>query len=410
MDCIRADSVRSRRMMVLRAVVEDYIRTHEPVGSATIAKHYHLGVSSATIRNDMSALEEEGYLVQPHTSAGRIPTERGYRYFVNGVAEFLPLSAAQRRATRNFLHGSVSLQDTLQRSARLLAKITGQVALVASPALSRCRVRHIELVQVSTTSVLMVVITDTGGVAQHLLPVSQMQPDRLQDAISLVNEVSVGLSMLAAAQQIRAIKVHPEDIVMRKLINEIVNALISLHEDEPAKHELYMAGASQLAHQHNVNDIADLFDALEEQAVLIRLMTSLSQEASENANGVSVAIGSETHTPGLLNASVVTTGYGYEHADLMRDDELEHVEDQVSRKNHTVQKSETGEILVTQQDEQDYRYYATVESKDVKGDNTVNEPVAFIGSIGPQHMDYVATMAAVRAVARYLSDFLAQNR
>ena len=115
----------SRRMLVLRAVVEDYIRSQEPVGSTTLTRDHDLGVSSATVRNDMAALEDEGYLIQPHTSAGRVPTEKGYRYFVDRLATVVPLSEAQRRGINSFLSGSVNLQDTLQRAARLLAQITG---------------------------------------------------------------------------------------------------------------------------------------------------------------------------------------------------------------------------------------------------------------------------------------------
>ena len=111
----------SRRLLVLRAVVEDYIRSQEPVGSNAIARKHDLGVSSATVRNDMAALEDEGYLTQPHTSAGRVPTEKGYRYFVDQLATVVPLSEAQRRGIGEFLSGSANLQDTLQRAARLLA-------------------------------------------------------------------------------------------------------------------------------------------------------------------------------------------------------------------------------------------------------------------------------------------------
>lgn len=113
-----ARMAQSRRMLVLRAVVEDYIRSQEPVGSTTLTRDHDLGVSSATVRNDMAALEDEGYLIQPHTSAGRVPTEKGYRYFVDRLATVVPLSEAQRRGINGFLSGSVNLQDTLQRAAR----------------------------------------------------------------------------------------------------------------------------------------------------------------------------------------------------------------------------------------------------------------------------------------------------
>lgn len=158
-----------RRMVVLRAIVEDYIRSQEPIGSAALTKKHDLGVSSATIRNDMASLEEEGYLIQPHTSSGRIPTEKGYRYFVDRLSTVVPLSDAQRKGIAAFLSGSVSLQDTLQRAARLLSHITGQVAVVASPSPAKAKVLRVQIVPVSSTLLLIVVITDAGNVAQHTL-------------------------------------------------------------------------------------------------------------------------------------------------------------------------------------------------------------------------------------------------
>ena len=122
----------SRRMLVLRAVVEDYIRSQEPVGSTTLTRDHDLGVSSATVRNDMAALEDEGYLIQPHTSAGRVPTEKGYRYFVDRLATVVPLSEAQRRGINSFLSGSINLQDTLQRAARLLETTDEPITQVAA--------------------------------------------------------------------------------------------------------------------------------------------------------------------------------------------------------------------------------------------------------------------------------------
>ena len=168
-----------RRMVVLRAIVEDYIRSQEPIGSAALTKKHDLGVSSATIRNDMASLEEEGYLIQPHTSSGRIPTEKGYRYFVDRLSTVVPLSDAQRKGIAAFLSGSVSLQDTLQRAARLLSHITGQVAVVASPSPAKAKVLRVQIVPVSSTLLLIVVITDAGNVAQHTLALSGSPSRRL---------------------------------------------------------------------------------------------------------------------------------------------------------------------------------------------------------------------------------------
>ena len=119
-----------RRLAVLRAIVEDYVQTREPVGSKALAERHALGVSPATIRNDMAALEEEGYIAQPHTSAGRVPTDKGYRLFVDKLTTVKPLSAAEKRAIHTLLDGALDLDDVVDRTVRLLAQLTGQVAVV----------------------------------------------------------------------------------------------------------------------------------------------------------------------------------------------------------------------------------------------------------------------------------------
>ena len=298
----------SRRMLVLRAVVEDYIRSQEPVGSTTLTKDHDLGVSSATVRNDMAALEDEGYLIQPHTSAGRIPTEKGYRYFVDRLATVVPMSEAQRRGINSFLSGSVNLQDTLQRAARLLAQITGQVAVVAAPSLAKSTLRHIEIVPVSINTLLAVVITDTGRVAQHILNVSEL-PDTtvLSHLVNEINAQCASVSLTRTADCVRQMSSRKEYRLISKLAETLAQAFDGMADDERAS-ELYMAGTSRLAHQRAVADLAPLFDALEEQVVLMKLMSTLSE--TTQSDGVGVAIGSETHTPGLLHASVVTSGYG----------------------------------------------------------------------------------------------------
>jgi heat-inducible transcriptional repressor len=365
----------SRRMLVLRAVVEDYIRSQEPVGSTTLTKDHDLGVSSATVRNDMAALEDEGYLIQPHTSAGRIPTEKGYRYFVDRLATVVPMSEAQRRGINSFLSGSVNLQDTLQRAARLLAQITGQVAV---PSLAKSTLRHIEIVPVSINTLLAVVITDTGRVAQHILNVSEL-PDTtvLSHLVNEINAQCASVSLTRTADYVRQMSSRKEYRPISRLAETLAQAFDGMADDERAS-ELYMAGTSRLAHQRAVADLAPLFDALEEQVVLMKLMSTLSE--TTQSDGVGVAIGSETHTPGLLHASVVTSGYG--------------------RTSATADDVTKGETAEEQGRETSNHTTAAQDS---------TEPIAFVGSIGPTHMDYAATMAAVRAVARYLTAFVAHD-
>lgn len=398
----------SRRMLVLRAIVEDYIRSQEPIGSSALTRTHDLGVSAATVRNDMAALEDEGYLIQPHTSAGRIPTEKGYRYFVDRLATVVPMSGAQRRGIAAFLSGSTNLQDTLRRAARLLSQITGQVAVVASPALSKATLRHVEIVPVGTAVLLAVVITDTGQVGQHTLAAGRMpRPDELARFGAAVNAECSGHSLAHAAERVRAIALWPSHHGFAALAEALAGAFERMADADKAS-ELYMAGTSKLAHRQAAADLAPLFDALEEQVVLMRLMSSMAEGAQ--IDGVGVAIGSETHTPGLLHASVVSGGYGHAPA---------------AETHGAAQQGEAGPADGagggTDDATQPGRAASAGTADEARGEpddepdgtqpegGAAGQPIAFVGSIGPTHMDYAATIAAVRAVARYLTISLAPD-
>src|SRR4051812_37598660 len=182
-----------RKLEVVRAIVEDYVATQEPVGSKSLVERHQLGVSPATVRNDMAVLEEEGYIRQPHTSAGRVPTDRGYRLFVDRLSRVKPLSPAERRAIERFLVGAVDLDDVVHRTVRLLAQLTRQVAVVQYPSLARSSVRHLELVPISTTRVMLVMIADTGRVEQRLVELPTPVPaDDVLELRRLVNEKLAG--------------------------------------------------------------------------------------------------------------------------------------------------------------------------------------------------------------------------
>src|SRR5258708_21943237 len=160
-------SADDRRFEVLRAIVADFVTTKEPIGSKTLVERHNRGVSSATVRNDMAVLEAEGYITQPHTSSGRVPTEKGYREFVDRLDDIKPLSSSERRAILSFLESGVDLDDVLRRAVRLLAQLTRQVAVVQYPTLSTSNVRHLEVVPLTPAKLLLVVITDSGRVDQR---------------------------------------------------------------------------------------------------------------------------------------------------------------------------------------------------------------------------------------------------
>src|SRR5690349_21287472 len=161
--------VTDRGLQVLRAIVQDYVDTHEPVGSKSIVERHAFGVSAATIRNDMALLEDEELIAAPHTSSGRVPTDKGYRVFVDHLAELRPLTPAQRHAISSFLDAPGDLDDLLVRTVRALTQLTGQVAIVQYPSFARASVSHTELVPLENGRLIVILVTDTGRVSQRLV-------------------------------------------------------------------------------------------------------------------------------------------------------------------------------------------------------------------------------------------------
>ena len=337
-----------RRLSVLRAIVEDYVKTEEPVGSKALVERHGLGVSPATVRNDMAALEEEGYITAPHTSAGRVPTDKGYRLFVDRLTTVKPMTAAEKRAIAGFLEGAVDLDDVVTRSTRLLSQLTRQVAVVQYPTLSRSTVRHVELVALAPTRLLLVLILSTGRVEQRLLEVTEeVSEETLATLRAQINTAVAGAVIAEAGEALRTIAQPadaPADAPQDPLASAVAEALIEAMNDHRSDERISIGGTSNLARFGDSFDTAvrPLLEALEEHVVLLKLM------GEATAGGlVTVRIGAEGPYQELSQTSVVATGYG-------------------------------------------------------PGD----EALATLGVVGPTRMDYPGSMAAVRAVARYLSRIL----
>ena len=334
--------VEDRKLEVLRAIVEDYIATNEPVGSKSLVDRHNLGVSSATIRNDMAALEEDGLIAQPHTSAGRVPTDAGYRVFVDRLTEIKPLSSAERRAIATFLDGAVDLDDVLHRAVRALAQLTRNVAVVQYPALSRSRVRHVELVMVSTTRLMLVLITDVGRVEQRVVDLAA--PVSEADVFDMRATLNAKLRDRALAETPEIIGELPSSVEpkLRGMLATLSTVLLEVLV-EPANDRIVLGGTANLSQQTvDFPAIRPVLEALEEQVVLLRLL-----DQSVSSSKVLVRIGNETQHEGLATASVVSTGYGLHGA-----------------------------------------------------------TVGAVGVLGPRRMDYGPTMARVAAVARYVGNLL----
>ncbi|MEI5674535.1 MULTISPECIES: heat-inducible transcriptional repressor HrcA [unclassified Nocardioides] len=330
-----------RRLAVLRAIVEDYVATEEPVGSKALVERHGLGVSPATVRNDMAALEDEGYITQPHTSAGRVPTDKGYRLFVDRLSTVKPMSAAEKRAISTFLDGAVDLDDVVQRSVRMLSQLTRQVAVVQYPTLSRSTVRHVELVSLAPNRLLVVLILSTGRVEQRLVELdADLADDDLAALRIRVNRAATGEIIADSVTALRAAVPEIDGGATAAVVDVLVEAMLDHRSDG----RIAVGGAANLARYGDSFDSAvrPLLEALEEHVVLLKLLGEAS-----TGGMVTVRIGAEGPYEELASTSVVATGYG------PRDDAL-----------------------------------------------------ATLGIVGPTRMDYPGTMAAVRAVARYVSRIL----
>jgi heat-inducible transcriptional repressor len=294
-----------RKLTVLRAIVEDYVSTTEPVGSKTLVDRHHFDVSPATIRNDMAVLEEQGFIAQPHTSAGRIPTEKGYRLFVDRLSNVKPLSAAERRAIETFLAGAYSLDDVVMRTVRLLVQLTRQVAVVQYPSLTRSAIRHIELVPLAPTKLLLVLITDTGRVEQCTVDLPAAWDDASVSHVRAVLNACLGGHQLADAAAMVTDLSDRIPAEQRTNANAVFSVLLaSLIERNEEK--IVFGGTANLAAHDFSKGLREVLEALEEQVVLMRLLGDASDPAI-----VTVTIGSENRVAGLEATSVVSTGYGH---------------------------------------------------------------------------------------------------
>lgn len=301
-----------RRFEVLRAIVADFVSSKEPVGSKTLVERHSLGVSPATVRNDMAVLEAEGYITQPHTSSGRVPTEKGYREFVDRIEDVKPLSSAERRAILSFLESGVDLDDVLRRAVRTLAQLTRQVAVVQYPTLSVSTVRHLEVIALTPARLLLIVITDSGRVDQRVVELGDGIDDhQLAQLRDLLGQALDGKKISAASTAVAELASHlgGHSGMPASLGNAVGRSATVLLESlvEHREERLLLGGTANLT--RNVADfgssLRSILEALEEQVVVLRLLA-----AQQEAGKVTVRIGHETEAEEMSGASVVSTVYG----------------------------------------------------------------------------------------------------
>ncbi|MGI6566281.1 MAG: heat-inducible transcription repressor HrcA [Firmicutes bacterium] len=294
-----------RKRKILKAVTRDYISTAEPVGSRTIARRYGLGVSPATIRNDMADLEEDGYLEQPHTSAGRIPSEKGYRFYVDVLMKPQELTAREIQKIFAALQAQQVMQDIVQESVRLLALLSQYTAMVVAPNLSRGAIRCLQLIPLDELHVLLVLVVDPGFAQSRIVetsrPLTAQETARInhffQRRLSGAVLADIGSSLLG---EIR------EEIDDEALMSEALNLLVKGLKDIK-KEQVFIDGAIHLLSQPEFKDIEKakgLLNMLDDE----RTVWSVLNKAL-GRSGMQVTIGSENLHEGFQDCSLVTATY-----------------------------------------------------------------------------------------------------
>jgi heat-inducible transcriptional repressor len=292
----------SRQQLILGLVVREHISSAQPVGSKTI-EAYGLGVSSATIRNEMGVLEDQGYLAQPHTSAGRVPTEKGYRYFVERLMRESQLPLDEQRTIRHQFHQvGVDLEQWMRLSASVLAHASQAAAVVTSPRTDLCYLKHIELISIREAMALLIVVLEGGLVRQQILSLDEaMSQDTLGQVANRLNDLCVGGSsqrIAASRSQLGAFEQQILDVVVE----------IMRHVDDQANLQLYRDGLINILHQPEFalpESARHAVQLLEERTLLEDLLTEMLE-----VGGLQVIIGGEGRWNELKQYSLVVSPYG----------------------------------------------------------------------------------------------------
>lgn len=296
-----------RKLKILKAVIANYLETGEPVGSRTISKYTDLNLSSATIRNEMADLEEMGLIMQPHTSAGRIPTDQGYRLYVDCMMAEKDTEMAEMKT--QLLERVDKMESMLKQVARVLAYNTNYATLVTAPQYQNSKLKFIQLSQVDETQLLAVIVVDNNVIKNKLMQVERMlQNDEVLKLNVLLNTFLQGASLQDInLEMIQTIKAQAGEFadIMENIFQGIAEAI---HEADEV--EIYTSGTTNMLKYPelgNVEQTTKLLEALEERQGLTELIDESMH--SENSNGIQVYIGEEAPVSNMKDCSIVTATY-----------------------------------------------------------------------------------------------------
>lgn len=296
-----------RKRQVLQAIIDDYISTAEPIGSRTIARKYGLGVSPATIRNEMSDLEALGFLEQPHASAGRIPSAKGYRFYVDCLMGPQQVSDRDTMLINQWFEQKVRrLDEAFQETVRVLSKVTRNVSLLLAPQASECKFKYLQFLPFDEKRVVVVIVTDTGVMENRLMEIPEgTSADELQRIAGAMNHWLGGLSMPEIQSSLLE-KVKDDVLPRPELLESAMSLIREATKGSSGGEKVYLGGATQLLNQpefRDVEKVRHLLSMLEEERLLCDILHT------KDGNGIIVTIGQENKYSGIQDCSVIQASF-----------------------------------------------------------------------------------------------------
>lgn len=299
-------SLSQRSRQILEAIVEDYITTAEPVGSSAVARRHAMALSPATVRNVMASLEELGLLASPHTSAGRIPTDKGFRFYVDSLVSLRQITHREKRQIiKHYRETGGNLTDLLRETSRTLSALSNYTGIVMAPRFTQGVFRHIEFIKLSAGRLLAILVAGNGAIQNRIIETDQdFSSEDLVRMGNYLNSMLEGLTISQVRDRVLTEMASDKSRYDRLMANALSLSRQALPDEQD---ELYIAGQSRIFEHPEFADVAkmrEIFKAFEEKGRLVGLL-----EGCMNARGVQIFIGSETPLKEMAGMSLITSTY-----------------------------------------------------------------------------------------------------
>ena len=303
-------TLNARDREVLEAIITDYIQTAEPVGSRTVSKKHNIGLSPATIRNVMADLEEMGFLTQPHTSAGRVPTDRAFRFYVDSILAVRNLTLVDRdRIEMGFQDEKMDINESMKRASSLLSLLSKQTGVVLAPRFGSNIFKHIEFIKLREKTILVIIVCRTGEVQNKLIEADEhMNQDELDKYSRYLTEIMGGLSLVEARRKILE-EMKKEKVLFDKLMYRALQLSQKALEDE-GEGDLYIEGKTNILQSPEFADMDKmriLLQAFEEKTKIVKLL-----DKALFAHEIQIFIGAENEFNEMKDCSVIAAPYSRE--------------------------------------------------------------------------------------------------